>query len=270
MAADRRLPNFDRLSVLIATILLAYTSARFVNLPARNLGFQFPGFYLGVQLNANTIIGLLVAGLTGSGTYWLIRDHQSFKSTLAIQHLILPSVTALVIGVPLNNLPFGLVWWSVFIVGGLILSAVLTAEYITIDPADIRQPAAAGVLTALSFALYLILAISLRATNARLLLLLPPLFAAGGLVSLRTMNLRLQGRWLYPQAIGIALILKPNCRGPALFAGTPDLLWPLLLGLAYAQTVFISNLSLQYDGIRAASEPALALLTAIAIALWVR
>ncbi len=270
MATSSRLPNFDRLSVLIATILLAYTSARFIDLPARDLGIQLPGFYLGIELNTNTVIGLLVAGLAGSGTYWLLREHKSFEPRMALQHLILPAVTALVIGVPLNNLPFGTIWWAVFILGGLILSAVLTAEYITIDPEDIRQPAAAGVLTSLSFALYLILAISLRATETRLLVLLPPLFVAGGLVSLRTLNLRLQGQWLSAQAIGIALIVSQVATALHYLPVPPISFGLVLMGLAYAQTVFISNLSLRYAIIQAATEPAISLVIAVAVALWVQ
>jgi hypothetical protein len=268
MASASRLPNFDRLSVLIATILLAYTSARFVNLPPRDFGVQLPGFYLGFQLNANTVIGLLVAGLAGSGTLWLIRDHKSFTSGLAIQHLILPSLTALVIGVPLNNLPLGTLWWSVFIMGGLILSAVLTAEYITIDPEDIRQPAATGVLTALSFALFLILAISLRATEVRLLLLLPPLLFSSGLVSLRTMHLRLQGRWLFAQAVGVALIVGQVAAALHYLPVHPIAFGLYLLGLAYALTVFFSNLAQQNRLIQAASEPIFVLVVAVVFALW--
>ncbi len=268
MASARRLPNVDRLNVLIATILLAYISSRFINLPARDLGVQLPGFYLGLQLNTNTVIGLLVAGLAGSGTHWLIRDHQSFQAGSAHHHLILPALTALVIGVPLNNLPFGPLWWSVFILGGLLLSAVLTAEYITIDPEDIRQPAAAGVLTALSFALYLVLSISLRALDVRLLVLLPPLILAGGLVCLRTLHLRLHGRWLFAQALGVALILGQVAAALHYLPVAPIAFGLYLLGLAYGLTVFFSNLAQRLDLIPAASEPVLALVLSIVFALW--
>ena len=270
MASGSRLPDVDRLSVLVATILLAYASARYINLPSRDLGLQLPGFYLELQLTTHTVVGLLVAGLAGSGTYWLIQYHPSFKPGVALQHLILPALTVLVIGVPLNNIPFEPLWWVIFVLGGLVLLAVLTAEYITINPEDIRQPAAAGVLTALSFALYLILAIGLRASNVRLFLLLPPLFIAGSLVSLRTMHLRLQGGWLVAQSIGVGLILSQMAAGLHYLPVPPVTFGLYLFGLAYALTIFFSNLTREGDLAQAATEPIVVLVITLIMGLWIQ
>jgi hypothetical protein len=71
------MPNLDRMSVVIATILLAYGLSRFVVLPAHEISMQLPGIYLSVQINENTIIGLLVAALTATGSDWILRDPPS-------------------------------------------------------------------------------------------------------------------------------------------------------------------------------------------------
>ena len=270
MASPHRLPALDRLSVLIATILLAYASAQFINLPARNLGVQLPGFYLGFELSTNTIIAFLVAGLTASGTHWLLQDHPAYKSNRILQHILLPALTALVIGVPLNNLPLGLTWWVVFIMGGLTLLAVLTAEYIVIDLEDLRQPAATAVLTGLSFALLTILAISLRAAETRLFLLVPPIFMFGGLVSLRSLHLRQLGRWLFPQAAGIALVIAQIATVFHYLPVTPITYGLLVAAVGYSLTVLVNNLSSGRPRSQAILEPGLILIVFIGFALWIR
>ena len=270
MATPRRLPDFERLSILIATILLAYASTQFIDLPARDFGVQLPGFYLDLVLSTNTIIAFLVTGLTASGTHWLLQDHPTYHSDRILQHIMFPALTALVIGIPLNNLPFGLAWWVVFILGGLVLLAVLIAEYIVIDLEDLRQPAATAVLTGLSFALLTILAISLRAAGTRLFLLIPPIFIFGGLVSLRSLHLRLHGRWLVPQAAGIALVIAQLATVLHYLPVTPITYGLLIAAVGYSLTVFVSNLSTGIDRSQAMIEPGIILFVYLGIALWIR
>ena len=66
------LPNADGLSILSASILLAYATSRFVDIPPRELGMQLPGFYLAIQINFHTVVALLVAGLTAAGADLLV------------------------------------------------------------------------------------------------------------------------------------------------------------------------------------------------------
>lgn len=66
-AESRHLPDPDRLSILAATILLAYALASFIDMPGRELSLQLPGVYLEVQFNTRTFVAVLVAGLTATG-----------------------------------------------------------------------------------------------------------------------------------------------------------------------------------------------------------
>jgi hypothetical protein len=270
MNAARRLPDFDRLSILLATILLAYTVGRLVDLPALDLSTQLPGFFLSLEININTVIALLVAGLTASGTHWMLQTHPALAGRRSIQHLLLPALTALVIGVPLNQLPLGPAWWAVFALGAVALLVVLVAEYVAVDPADYRRPLATALLTAPSFALYFLLAVSLRAAGVRLFVLLPPLALAAGLVSLRTLHLHLGERWQFAQAAAVTVIQAQLAAAlhylpvSALFFGL------LLVGPAYALTALFSSTAQGRELRQALAEPALVLLALLGLALWMR
>ncbi len=270
MSSVRRLPNPDRLSVLIATILLAYTAARLVDIPGREFGVQLPGFFLAIQINTSTFIGFLLAGLMGSGTYWLLRTHPLFDERASLGHALLPALTALVFSVPLSILPIGPLWWVVFAAAGLTLLMVLVAEFITIDPDDLRQPTAASFLVAVSFSLFLILCVSLRSLNLRLFLLLPPILAAAGLIALRTLQLRLHGEWFPVHAAAVALTAGQLAAALHYFPVDASLFGLYVVGPAYALTTLIGNLYRQRALALVVYEPAVILLALVGIALWVR
>jgi hypothetical protein len=100
------------MSVLTGMITLAYILARFLNIPVRELAVQLPGIYLSVNVDVNTLVGFLVAGLTAAGADWIYREHPALKGS-ALPYWILPSLTALVIGFPLHQLPFSVSWWMI-------------------------------------------------------------------------------------------------------------------------------------------------------------
>lgn len=255
--------------MLAAAILLAYALSRFVQLPGWEAGFQLPGLYVSIPINVQTIVTLLVAGMTATGANWLLSDHPRLGQKNRVEHWLLPALTAWVIGLPLYQMPLGPPWWVGFALGAGLLMLVLVAEYIAVDPQDVRQPVAAAGLTAVSFALLMALAISLRFTGQRLSLILPALTLAVGLVSLRTLNLRLHGRWLFFQAAVVALVVGQM--GAALYY------WPLspvsygliLLGPAYSLTSLIAGLEEGEPLRQAIVEPAvvLGLLAAAALVL---
>jgi hypothetical protein len=276
----RHLPDRNRLSVLVATILLAYALTRFVNLPERLLAFQLAGIYLAFTINFQTIISLLTAALAATGMDWLLTDHPSLiedeeeqerpRWQLSFQHWLLPALTAWVIGVPLDNLANGPEWWIVFAMGGTLLALVFVAEYIVVDPADAHRPEATVGLTALSFALYLILAIAVRSANLRLYLMLPALITAIALVSLRTLYLRLGGRWTYTWALGIAMLVGQFATGLHYWPLSPIRFGLLLLGPAYALTSLAGSLEEGRSLAGAAGEPAAMLAALWGLAVWLK
>jgi hypothetical protein len=256
--------------MLAAIILLAYALTPFIELPGRDLSIELPGFFLAVEINIRTLVAFLVACLTASGVDWLLRDHPAIGKGPTIQHWFLPSLTAWVLGLSLFQLPFGVVWWAVFAIGGILLMLVMIAEYIVVDPQDIRYAPASAGLTAVSFALFLTLAIVLHSAGTRLFLILPALILAGGLVSLRTLRLRSQSGLKILGAMVTVLILGQ-------FAAALHY-WPLssityglaVLGPTYAMTTLVSGLEEGKSLRQALLEPALVLLVVLAAALWTR
>jgi hypothetical protein len=222
------------------------------------------------NLNIRILIVFMVICLTISGTDWMLRDHPILNKSNTFEHWLLPSLTAWGIGFPLFQLPLGPYWWASVILGGTLLCIVLVSEYITIDPNDIRQPIAAVMLTSVSFAIYLILCFFVHYVGIRLAFILPAIFIASGLASLRTLNLRLRKKSVFTEAGIIALI---SCQ----FAAGLHY-WPIsafsyglsLLGLTYSMTSFIANLADSEPIFQAIIEPALIGLLIFGFAYWYR
>jgi hypothetical protein len=236
MEERQHLPDTDRLSVLTATILLAYAMLPFINLPDRSLTMPAIGILFVFSFNFATFTAILSAALAAAGTEWLLRGHPNLGSQSTFQHWLLPALTAWVIGVPLTSLEVGLAWWAVFAFGGLLLVLVLVAEYIAVDLYDARHAPATVVLTAVSFALFLILLIAIVAAGSRQYILLPTVAAALFLVTLRTLYLRLNGRWCFAWAAGIALVVTQVVAALHYWPVAPLRFGLLVLGLAYALT----------------------------------
>lgn len=195
------LPDLNHLSLLVSTILLAYTLTHFVSIPALEFDLSLLGIYFPIRINFTTLVTWLVAGLTASGTAWLLQNHPAIdRSPLSTAvHWVLPSLTALVLMGAINMLSFGYVWWVAALGSGFLLLLVLTAEYIALDISSRLYNLAEMGLTGLSIVLFLILAISLHAAETRLFYRVPVLSAAALLVYLRVINLRHPGKWALVQ-----------------------------------------------------------------------
>ena len=261
---ERYLPDANRVSVVAAVVLLTYALTRLVNAPAFTLTLQLPGFYFSYPLSMGTAMTLMAAGLTASGMDWLLREHPSLQSERPIEHWLLPALTAFIIGVLLNILPSGSVWWIGFGFSAAILVLVILAEYIAVDPGAPSYAIASAGLTALSYALFLLFVIALRLAGARLFIIVPAVFLAAGLVTLRTLHLRLGGKWNFPWGIGVGFI-------SAQFAASLHY-WPLsslqfaliLLGPLYALTALAYRLNEDIPVRNAITEPGI-----ILGALWI-
>ncbi len=262
-------PNINRISVLSSAILLAYTLAGFISLPIRTLSIQLPGLYLEFLIDEKIVISFLVAGLTATGADSLVREHPSFKGRLSIQHWFLPALTSWAIGLILLQEPFSILWWIVFAIGGSTLVLVLIAEYIVVDPHDIRRIPATIGLIALSFALFLIMAITIRSIEVRMFILVPVISAAAGLISLRTLHL-FHEEWALIEASVIAVILGQISAALNYLRINPITFGLFLLAPAYALTSFAGGL-LGKRGIRQLIlEPLAVLLIIWVFAIFLR
>jgi hypothetical protein len=270
MSETHHLPDPARASILTASILLAFALTRVISSPHYDLTIPLAGFYVTLSLNLHTLIVLLAAGMTATGMDWLLRTHPSLEKGETREHWLLPTLTALVIGVALYSLPPTAIWWLEFGLGAGLLLLVFYAEFVAVDPTDARYPFATAVLTVLAFVIFLILAVALKASNARLFLVAPALFLGGGLVALRTLHLRLNERWEGIWAFGIAMVTVQL--GAALYYMplTPVRFGLGLLGPIYALTALAVSLAEGRPLRQSIFEPALMLALLCGMMIWFR
>jgi hypothetical protein len=250
------MPDANRLSVLVAVVLLAYALAHLVEAQPQTVNLGLLGVVLAIPLNLTMASTLMAGGLTAAGMDWLLRGHPHFDGENTFQHWILPTLTAFVLGGPLYSLPFGFIWWVSFGLGGLLLLLVFLAEYIALDTADVRYPAASAGLVALSYALFLILTTTISFSTSRLTLAVVAIFPAAGMVALRALHLR-TGKWEFAWAIGIGLILTQLAATLHYWPLRPIQYGLVLLGVLYALTELALNLEEEISPRRAGIEAAI-------------
>ncbi len=223
----------------MASILLAYSLTPFVKIPNRELNLQLPGFLFLLRVDYTGLVSILSAGLGATGMSWLLQSRNNeLQNGKDIQHLLLPALTAWAIGVPLGALEVNLQWWVVFIFGGLLLTSVLFAEYIVVDLEDPRAGLAVIGLSAVGYAVYLILCVALRGAGLRLYLTLPVYLLTAGMVSWRILSLRLIGKKRLHWSIVTALITTQVAIGFHYLPVLPIRFGLILTGLCYSIVSF--------------------------------
>jgi uncharacterized integral membrane protein len=267
MEEHEHLPDTNQLSVLISTILLAYAVSPFIKIPDAGIQIQLPFGTFSFPINFLTIVSFIVALLAGLGMDTILRKHPHFSGGSTVQHAMLPALTAWAIGFPLGSLTFQLGWWVLFILGGILLVLVFIAEYIVMDFSDVRFALSSIGLTALSFALFLILGIALRSSGARLYLMVPTLAIPLALVSLRTLYLRLNGHWYLAWAAGIVVLVMQLAIALQYLPVSPVSYGLILVGGAYGVTTLAGYLEEGRTWRSALIEPGIVTLFLVVIAL---
>lgn len=262
------LPSADRMGMLIASVLLTFALSRLIQTPELTLSLSLPGFYYAFPITLGSFMTLFAAALTAAGMDWLMREHPASEDRASREHLLLPTLTAFVMGTPLAILADSQAWWSGFIFGAILLTAVCVAEYITIDPSTPLYGLARAGLTAVAYALFLVLVTSLRFSGARMVVVIPSTFIVAGLISLRILHLDGTDRWDFPWAAGIGMVCAQ--------IGAGLHYWPLsaiqfglaLTGPLYALTMLSVSLSENVPLRRAVVGPALMMLLAWGSAIF--
>jgi hypothetical protein len=264
------LPSADRVSVLIASVLLTFALTRLIQSPRLTLTVTLPGFYFAYPLTLAAAMTTLAAALTATGMDWLTRAHPTLGQKSNLEYLMLPTLTAFVIGAPLAALPNGAVLLVGFAFGAILLASVFLAEYIAIDPSAPSYAFARAGLTALAYALFLILAVSLRFSGARMFLLTPIIFIAVGLISLRILRLDDAQRWNFHWAFGAGVVCAQIGAGLHYWSLTPIQFGLALVGPLYALTMLSANLAENIPLRRAALGPAVVVGLALVSAIFLK
>ncbi len=252
------LPDINRLSIVAAVIMLAFALTQVVSFPQQQISFTVFSVQYDFSLDFSTIITGLTAFLAAAGVDWLIQSNphrKQYKHRWSyVRHWIMPILTTLVISVTLHTLDMGIFWWVIFGVGSLLLMAVLVAEYNLSVADNVRHPLAMIGLTALSFTLYLLLAISVNSAGLRLYIQLPLLAVGAAMVISRSLYLRL-GKWHLTWAMVNSLILTEVVVGFHYLPLSPIQFGLLLVGIAYSLTSIVSAIKEGRQGWNFWTEP---------------
>jgi hypothetical protein len=152
-----RLPDRDKLSVLIGVILLGLAITQFVQLPSQQVGTTVLGSHLGLEISGYWMIVSVLIIVASTGTDMLIRsrvrqgDGQDHAILVA---WIVPGLTVLVAARVLAAAPNWPLWWMGLIVTGITFGAVVTAEYILVDA---KQPAGSRARLLLNVVAYILI-----------------------------------------------------------------------------------------------------------------
>lgn len=252
-------PNRERLSAVMAVILLAYVAVRFVQVPPLVLNLEFLGVLLPIRLGLTTLLAVLLAGLTAAGADWLLRDHPALGQRTTYSHWLLPAMTAWVLALVLSNLPFTAGWWVAFLVCALLLLAILLAEYNSVSEESRLYALVSTALSMLSYILFLMLAISVRGLGLRLFLALPAVGLGAFLAGTRLNLLRSVENWYALQLVGMTFLVV-QLAGALHYLPVSALGYGLLLlGALFALNNYMANLNSGQQPRSAAREPAVAL-----------
>jgi len=241
-------PDFGRLSIISAVIILAYALVPFVQIPPQSIAIRLPWAIFNLNFDFGTLVSILVALLAALGVDWLIQTHPYREGKTLVRHGLVPALTAWVIGVPLSLLEVGLEWW-------VVLTFVLVAEFLVVDTkSNAHLPASIG-LTAISFALYLILAIALQSSGLRLFLLLPALVVTLFFLVSRSLFLRTSGDWNWFWSAGIAFFTGQLALGLHYLPIQPLTFGLLLVSISYPLTLLVIAMKEGRKGYSLFTEP---------------
>ncbi|MBG0771667.1 MAG: hypothetical protein H0S82_08155 [Anaerolineaceae bacterium] len=252
------LPNINRLSIVTATIMLAFALTLVVSFPAPVISLNLLGIVLEFSLNYGSLTILLTSLLAAAGMEWLLQSHPTNidqENRLAnVRHWIVPVLTTFVIGVTLENTRGEVFWWVAFILGSLLLLAVFIAEYNVVEVGSVRHPIAAMELTGLSFTLYLLMIIAIYSADLRLYVRLP-LIAIGALMVIsRAIFLRL-GDWHVLWSLVCSLVVTEIAVGFHYLPIAPMQIGLVIVGVAYALTGVVSGIKESRRGWAFWAEP---------------
>jgi len=262
------LPSREKMSVFSAALVMTLLEGRLVHLPTLGWNFTFLGIKVGLRLSVPGVLALVIAALTAAGTDWVMSDHPSRRGRSTATHWILPALTIWVLEVLLQHLPLGWLWWVVLFVGIGLWFLVIVAEYIVIDSNDLRYPIASAGLNGLGFLIFFLMAVGVKAVPWRLFFAAPTFGITAGLVALRAFHLRFPERWLPIEATFIAAIAA-QLAAAIYYLPLSSLAFGLVLvGTAYAATVYLGNVIEEQAFPQSVTEPAVVLALTLLLLPW--
>ena len=235
----------NRFSILLA--FLAFGFALVFLLPGDLDAVSTNILGIRIQLSYYSFVPFLLALLAAVGAVWVFSTHpkwlQEKLSLLSLlPHLMLPFISTMILAIVLRQSARSLTWWVVYLTGYIIVVLLLRAEYVLIEETEMNSLGYSILIISFSFGLFLLLTISLKNSDIRIIAQFLLFFLSSMFVSYRLLSLResssdnflmaLLASWLVTQlAVGLHYVfIRPIQYGL------------LLTGLLYSLSSLLNQL----------------------------
>jgi hypothetical protein len=179
--------NRDRLSVLVAIILLLSVLFRFIELPAASWQLNILGSPLTIQIDSEVLLVVMTVALVVAGTRFVLFDHPDAPDRLPrplYLSWVLPALLSGLVVYAVHQAPTVRVWSGGVLVVGLMVSLSVGAEFIALSTEDARYTRARLGLNLLAYLLAFFLFYFTYQTRARSLITATATTLASFLVAL--------------------------------------------------------------------------------------
>jgi hypothetical protein len=163
----------ERASVLATLVVLGLILAAFLQVPAWSTDLTVLGSPLTISITQTALMAALLVGITCAGTDAIVRSHptaQRIEARYSFVTWTLPALTVLLATVLLPQAPTRLYQIAGFVLTGLLLILVISAEYYTVDPISPRYLGARLSLNAWAYLLALVIFVLIYSAKARSLI----------------------------------------------------------------------------------------------------
>jgi hypothetical protein len=163
----------ERASVLATLVVLGLILAAFLQFPAWSYDLKVLGSPLTVNVTQTALMAILLVGITCAGTDTIVRSHPTARRIEARYSFVtwaLPALTVLLAAVLLPQAPTQPYRLVGYVLTGLILILVISAEYYTVDPTDNLYLVARLSLNAWAYLLALVVFVLIYSAKARSLI----------------------------------------------------------------------------------------------------
>jgi hypothetical protein len=163
----------ERASALATLVVLGLILAAYLQFPTQTYDLTVLGSPLSVSISQTALMAALLVGIVCAGTDAIVRSHPAARRIEARYSFVtwaLPALTVLLAAVLLPQVSTRLYQAAGFVVTGLILTLVISAEYYTVDPTGRRYLAARLSLNAWAYLVALAVFILIYSPKARSLI----------------------------------------------------------------------------------------------------
>ena len=182
----------NRLSVLVAVLLLGSVLFRFIELPEHTWKLQPLGSPLEIHVTGTWLLTALMVGLVCTGTNLILHDHphlEVYPERPIYISWILPGIMAGLAAYLLAQITTWPLWIGGLLVAGVSISLVVSAEYTAVSPQDPGYPMARLTLNMLAYLLAFTLFAIIYQTRTRSLVTATLMMLAAAVLALDLLSI---------------------------------------------------------------------------------